>query len=180
MSDAGERTKNPNSVAADLLGGIAVFAAFSRQETEELFGRGRVEERQSAANIVIEGERSRGLFIILSGRVSIFKNNQLTGEMHRLAHLEAGDNFGELSLLDDSPRSATVVAETLVRLFYLDHSVFELFLQEGGFGREARFYRQCAMILVERFRRQNGDYIEAQQLLWQHAMRLPNQQETPT
>lgn len=58
--------------------------------------------------IVTEGEHSRDMFVILSGRVRITKR---AGEQQvELATLERGDFFGEMSLLESLPRDASAVA----------------------------------------------------------------------
>lgn len=55
--------------------------------------------------IVREGEEGRSMFIIKRGRVEIFK--QVGGHEILLASLKRGDFFGEMSLLEGLPRSAT-------------------------------------------------------------------------
>src|SRR5690606_9082424 len=120
---------------------------------------------------VIEGEPTRGLYIILHGTVSVYKNDESTGSMARLAYLEAGNNFGELSLFDTAPRSASVAAESVCHMFYLDADRFNDILLQNNADMQARFYKSCAEELVGRFRNLNSDYIVAQQLLWKHGLR---------
>jgi len=55
-----------------------------------------------------EGDQGQALYVILSGRVAIVRQNDL---QTRLAILEPGQFFGELALLDDSPRMAQARAE---------------------------------------------------------------------
>ena len=54
------------------------------------------------------------MYVILSGRVEVIKNRK--GRITKLAILEEGDFFGEMSLFDNKPRSATVKAIGDVRL----------------------------------------------------------------
>lgn len=69
--------------------------------------------------IVEEGTPSRSLFIIQSGKVKIFKGR---GEMETaLAILGESDIFGEMSLFDASPRSATARAVGETRVLAIDH-----------------------------------------------------------
>ncbi len=58
--------------------------------------------------VVREGEETREMFIIRSGRIEILK--QVGGHEVRLAVLERGSFFGEMSLLEGLPRSATARA----------------------------------------------------------------------
>ena len=93
--------------------------------------------------------------------------------MHRIAYLEEGAFFGELSLFDNYPRTATVAAETAAAMFCLDAVPFEAFLAKLGPDAMVRFYKSCAEDMVSRFRALNTDYINSQQQLWKLAMQKP-------
>lgn len=155
---------------AKQLAAIPLFKELTHDELAEIYGRGEIISFKPKSYAVIEGEPTRGLFIILHGTVSVYKNDPVTGAMHRLAFLESGANFGELSLFDTAPRSATVAAESVCHMFSLDAEVFNKYLEERGEGAKYRFYKACAEDLVGRFRGLNSDYITAQQLLWKHAL----------
>ena len=150
---------------------IAIFRKFSIEELGGLWRIGKVLSLRSGSHAVIEGEPSRGLYIILSGKVSVYKNDTVSGAMHRIAYLDEGAAFGELSLFDSAPRSATVVADTHCFLFELEANNFENHLMKMGHEFKVRFYQKCAEDLAERFRNINSDYIISQQLLWKYALR---------
>jgi CRP-like cAMP-binding protein len=156
---------------ARLLSGIALFARFRAEELEELATIGRVVRLKPWAYAVIEGEPTRGLYILLSGRVSVYKADQGTNNMARLATLEEGAHFGEFTLFDAAPRSATVAAESACSLLELDAKDFHRFLERMGPDLQLRFYKTCAEELAQRFRALNGDYLSAQRLLWKFALR---------
>lgn len=156
---------------ANRLKDLSIFSRFSQQELTKIYSIGSLVKFRPKANVVIEGEPSRGMYLVLSGRLSVYKNDPTSGAMARLAVLEDGANFGEMSLFDLSTRSATVVAESLCVLFQLDGDRFDRFLKEAPVDLALRFYKTCAEELAGRFRRLNGDYINAQQLLWKYALR---------
>lgn len=156
---------------AEQLETITIFRKFSIKELSDLWEIGRVLSLRSGSHAVIEGEPSRGLYIILSGKVSVYKNDMVSGAMHRIAYLDEGAAFGELSLFDSAPRSATVVADTHCFLFELEAQNFERHLENMGHEFKVRFYQKCAEDLAERFRSINSDYIISQQLLWKYALR---------
>ena len=89
-----------------LLSGCSLFmglppegmAVLARRTTEVEFPDGHVIARQ--------GEIGSGLFIIVSGGVRVVRSGE------QLARLGAGDFFGELSVLDRMPRTASVIAES--------------------------------------------------------------------
>ena len=78
-----------------------------------LMERGIAQRFQFAVgdNIVNEGDSGRGLFLLEAGKVRVSSRVDLENDRHihpGLCDLEAGGIFGELSLMDDQPRSATV------------------------------------------------------------------------
>jgi CRP/FNR family transcriptional regulator, cyclic AMP receptor protein len=78
-----------------------------------------VERRFGAgATVVAEGEPGRSMFIVHSGKLVVSK---LAGSLRtiRMAGLEPGDFFGEMTLLEMQNRSATVVAESPTVLYEL-------------------------------------------------------------
>jgi len=156
---------------AQQLKNIPILRAFTDNDLRKLYGVGEIRSFRPKSYAVIEGEPTRGLFVIFRGTVSVYKNDVITGNMSRLTFLEQGSHFGELSLFDDTPRSASVSAETVCHMFHLDAGDFDKFLQQAGDGAKVNFYKRCSEELCGRFRKLNGDYIAAQQMLWKHALR---------
>ena len=150
---------------------ITLFEYLSDSELEDLYEIGEVKLFKPKCNVIIEAESSRGLYVLLRGAVSVFKLDKSSDQLIRLTMLEEGAIFGELSLFDDAPRSATVIAENTCSLFYLDAEGFNEHLDQLGNDLKTRFYKKCAEEMAERFRVQNADYIASQHLLWQHALR---------
>ena len=60
--------------------------------------------------IVKEGDRSEELFLLQQGSAEVTKQDPESGHWHILGLLQAGDSIGEIALLDNEPRSATVRA----------------------------------------------------------------------
>ena len=78
-----------------------------------------VERRFDAgAAVVVEGEPGRSMFIVQSGELVVSKHGDAGGVI-RMAGLERGDFFGEMTLIEMQNRSATVVAETATVLYEL-------------------------------------------------------------
>lgn len=156
---------------AEKLRQISIFKRLTVGELQELYKRGRFLSLRPQSHAVIEGEPSRGLYIILDGTVCVYKTDPSSNSLSRLAVLEAGAYFGDFSLFDTAPRSATVRAETSCQCFALDADPFNDYLQSGGDNLQMRFYRTCAEELVDRFRKLNADYINSQHMLWRYAFR---------
>ncbi len=80
--------------------------------------------------ILKEDDKDFGAYRILSGKVEVTKkcdDNDVS-----LAELEEGDIFGEMSLIDGQPHSATVTAVTDVECLFIDKVAFENEVEESS------------------------------------------------
>ena len=105
---------------------LALAPLFSRLKREELVELAKCVQRQTygaGEEIITEGDNDRRLFIIVKGAVDVIKGR---GQMNqrRLCVLGPGDYFGEMSLIDDLARSATVVAKEPTEVLSLDERDF--------------------------------------------------------
>jgi len=94
---------------------ISLFQGISRREFGHLFQALVVRSYAPGEILFHEGDIGRALFILETGRVEI---SRLTpdGGTQQMAVLNPGDYFGEMSLLDERPRSATAAAMEPVRV----------------------------------------------------------------
>jgi CRP-like cAMP-binding protein len=88
-----------------------------------------------------EGTPGDAMFIILSGEADIYKGPQL------MAQLGAGEMFGEMALLTGEERSASVIAQTPMKLYELDKSDFD-----GMLTRSPHLASGLSRILARRLR----------------------------
>jgi serine/threonine protein phosphatase PrpC/CRP-like cAMP-binding protein len=108
------------------LAGIEVLRELSYSELLEVAGALRSEEVPADTAVVCEGEASATFYIIASGRASVERGGK------RLAELVAGSHFGEMALLTNRPRSATVRTIEPCRLLSLTReAVYPLFQQNS-------------------------------------------------
>ncbi|MGQ9617462.1 MAG: Crp/Fnr family transcriptional regulator [Candidatus Aminicenantia bacterium] len=99
----------------DFLSTISLFRELNREEITEILHIGRVRELKKDTVIFEEGDKSDSLYIIYEGKVRISKMIPNAGE-EALAILEEGNYFGEMSLIEDSFRSAWAIAHSDVVL----------------------------------------------------------------
>lgn len=92
-----------------LLGRNPLFGALNDDELASLAQQAHCLRFSPAEAVVQEGAPGHSLYQLVSGRVEVRKR-QASGAMVSVAQLSPGDIFGEMSLLTDSPRSASVVA----------------------------------------------------------------------
>ncbi len=133
-----------------LLGSIPLFEGLSREDLELLAHK--VGERSFPAGTMIFnlGDPSDAMYIVADGHVNI----HLPGEDSRrisLKDITRGEYFGELSLFDDKPRSASVLATTDVVLLELDRRGLSEYLD----GRP-RAAMAILKMMAERLRETNA------------------------
>jgi CRP/FNR family cyclic AMP-dependent transcriptional regulator len=114
---------------SDPLEHIPLFAPLSSQERGELSGLLKLRRFSAGEHIVWVGEAGVEFFIIQQGRVAITLPDENGREMV-LATLAAGQFFGEISLLDGGPRTATARAETEAALLELGRDDFLQFVRK--------------------------------------------------
>jgi protein phosphatase len=103
----------PRKSLKDLLGSVTLFEGLSSKELYQIEKLGKEVEFPKGKTIVTEGEDGVGFHLILEGKAKV-----LVGGRKRTT-MGPGQWFGELSLIDRGPRTATVETETPVRTFSL-------------------------------------------------------------
>jgi len=94
---------------------------FSRMSLERLHAIERITQESEYVRgevIMREGELGDELFCLVEGEVEVLRGAGTPDEMH-LNRLGPGAYFGEMAVLDGSPRSATIVAASPVRVLVL-------------------------------------------------------------
>jgi CRP-like cAMP-binding protein len=84
----------------------------------------------AAGDVIFQqGELGTEMFIIQEGEVDIVKH--INGESHKLSHLEKGDFFGEMAVLESVPRTADAIAATEVRALAINGARFDEMLHKN-------------------------------------------------
>ncbi len=116
--------------------------------------------------IFSEGEHSRSVYILVSGSVGTSKRMGLAARgaveparQKVLVHLGAPHFFGEMGLLSDLERSATITADTDCELLELTRDDFER-LVAGDPVLGFRLVRNVAVVLADRLRRTDLDVLK--------------------
>jgi CRP-like cAMP-binding protein len=87
---------------------VPLFHELDRKSLEAIANAAVEQSYTAGQEIVRQGDTGVGAFIIKSGRAEAVQDR--VGHQHKLAELKTGDVFGEMALLDEFPRSATVRA----------------------------------------------------------------------
>jgi pSer/pThr/pTyr-binding forkhead associated (FHA) protein len=84
---------------------------------------------QAGEYVFQQGDAGNSMFIIEDGLIEIIKT--VDSEERKLAELEQGDFFGEMSVLDDQPREASARAGSECQLLRIDKSMFDQMLRQN-------------------------------------------------
>ena len=101
-----------------------LFRDFSKSELSALVGGLRLLVKQPGSIIFTEGEPGASMFVLANGRARIYKRDG-TGHNDQLAVMQEGEIFGVPSILDRTPRTATVTAINECELLELDQRIYE-------------------------------------------------------
>lgn len=109
---------------AELLSQVKMFSSLNKKELALVSKASDVVKVPGGTEIVKEGEIGHEFYLILSGSATVNRGGE------DIAELRPGNYFGEMSLLDKGPRSATVTADTDSELVIIGQREFAGVLEE--------------------------------------------------
>jgi CRP-like cAMP-binding protein len=110
----------------ELISRVPLFADLDRKELESLGRTFKLREVRSGDTIVSEDKAAAGFFVIDEGTAAVTVHGQPRGT------LGSGDYFGEIALIDEGARTATITAETDVRLYGLTFWEFRPLVEQNA------------------------------------------------
>lgn len=108
----------------DVLARTPLLAGLERGDLEQLARSFRERTFPVGATVTREGEAGVGFFVIVEGTADVSVGGEPRGA------LGPGDSFGELALIDEGPRAATITATSDLRCMALSAWEFRPFVQE--------------------------------------------------
>jgi CRP-like cAMP-binding protein len=118
-----------------------LFEGLARSELEALAKVTEDLDDKAGKVLCREGETAREFFVVIDGEVGVTKGGE------EIRTLSGGDFFGEIGLLEDVPRTATVTAKTPVRYFVLTRRSFRSLLE-----RQPEIERKVMRAFADRVR----------------------------
>jgi CRP/FNR family transcriptional regulator, cyclic AMP receptor protein len=109
-----------------VIAAVPLFESLSKRHLKKIAGLTSTVEFDAGDTVIQEGEPGDSFFVTVSGQAKVVTGGKT---VHRLI---PGDHFGEISLLDGRPRSASVVAETPLSLLRLTRSSFLRLVKEDA------------------------------------------------
>lgn len=120
---------------------LPFFKNFTKKHIKELLSVSKISKIRKGKIIVSEGEIDDTFYIIMSGKVSILKDNI------NIASIGQGECFGEMAYISGRARTATVVAETDCILLVISAPL----LDNSSESIQLLFFKNFALTLVNRF-----------------------------
>lgn len=114
----------------EILAQVPLFKDLAPRELQILGSSCRERDYPAGAVLLRQGETGVGLFIIVEGKVRVTQHRE-GGQEFELAMLAKGDVVGEMSLLDDLPRSASATALEPTRALVLPVWDFRAVLRDS-------------------------------------------------
>jgi CRP-like cAMP-binding protein len=125
-----------------------LLAHLEPDQLARISSAGEVESYNPGEPVVVEGSLGDALFLILSGQLAVHRGAQT------FATLGGGEFFGEMSLVEPAPRSASVTAMSASFVFRLPHDALRGLIAEQASAANVLLV-QIVRTLSERLRRAN-------------------------
>jgi CheY-like chemotaxis protein len=143
-----------NIKVINVLRKINKFSEFSDKDLRSLLNVGRVCEYEPHEVIIKEGALDSWVYFLIKGALAIEKDG------HKIAMLRrCGDMFGEMGVIDGSPRSATIRADSKVMILEFDAALIEEKLKTKQINFCYMIYRIFAEVLASRLRNTTDENI---------------------
>jgi CRP/FNR family cyclic AMP-dependent transcriptional regulator len=126
---------------------IDVFEPFETEELQKLLTMSKLRVYQSGETIVQEGNTDSWVYFLVYGKVRIVKQNSEVAVLKR-----RGDVFGEMSFIDNTPRSASAVADGDSVCLSLDTAYVNKLAGDDRVAFGYILYRVFSEILAQRLK----------------------------
>lgn len=125
---------------------LVILGQLKDTDAEWMARAGQKRHFDDGATLIRQGVRGTSIFFLLDGKLRVED-----GKIGVIARLGTGEIVGEMSFVDESPPSATVVADGRVTVLELTHSDIESrTLEDPAFG--TRLYKALCFFLADRLR----------------------------
>jgi CRP-like cAMP-binding protein len=127
----------PGTDAVDALGRVDLFQGLAPKDLAQVADMTKERNFAVGQSITEEGETGGRFFILIEGQADVVIGDDVVNS------LRAGDSFGEISLIDGQPRTATIVARSPVRTLSLSSWNFRPLLKEHPSIAEGVLVQLC-------------------------------------
>lgn len=134
---------------------IPMFKSFSDANLKDLLKLSKIAKYKSGESIIKEGDFDNRIYFLVSGKATVVKHGETLSTLHR-----TGDVFGEMGIIDGSPRSASVYALEETVCLVTDASYIDQLSGNDRIAFSYVLYRIFSEILANRLRLTSNELIE--------------------
>lgn len=135
-----------------------LFKGFKRRQVKKVLVAGIMKKFKAGDRIFLEGDVSSDMYAVLEGQVDISKMS--AGTQQKVAQLNRGEVFGEMALMTEEKRSATVTATQDTELLVINEKTLaRLSIRYPWIA--SKFYHNITRVLSLRLRKTTDDYMRA-------------------
>ena len=134
-----------------------LLAKIQDKDLQILAGLLKVRKTQAGEDVITEGDTGSEMYILIEGTVDVIKTT-IFGDKFVVATLDAGMHavYGEIAMVDNDKRSATVKAKTACTTLSIDHKSFDKFCDEHP-QSGVELLRLISINLVRNIRTENNN-----------------------
>lgn len=144
-----------NSDIMERLRNVPAFDALPDSHIREVMKAASIRRYEAGEVLISEGEFDNQVYFLIFGHLDISVHGNTVGSLKRL-----GDVFGEMGIIDGSPRSATITAQRTTLVVSLDDTAIGALGDTSKIFTQAVMYRVFAEVLAVRLRDANGQIAE--------------------
>ncbi len=130
---------------------IPAFAPLGEDRLKEVMKMVTIRDYEKRETVIKQGDTDQCMFFLLKGKLSVRVDDVEVNVIRK-----ANTVFGEMGVIDTSPRSATVLVRQPSRCLALDISFIDRLEGASKLAVQAFFYKMFYEVLVQRLRETNG------------------------
>ena len=146
-----------NDDIMERLRNVPAFDSLPESHIREAMRAASIRRYDAGETVIAEGEFDNQVFFLIFGNLKVYVHGKKVGSLKRL-----GDVFGEMGIIDGSPRSASIVAEKTSLCVALDDTAIGTLNDASKIFTQAVMYRVFAEVLAVRLRDANNIITELQ------------------
>lgn len=139
---------------------VPVLHSFGKKDINKLLSFSNVKKYTAGENIIEEGSYDNWIYFLVDGNVRIVKDGEEIDTLRR-----TGDIFGEMCVIDGSPRSASIQAIDDVTCLATDVSFMDSLYNEDKVAFCSIFYQMIAEVLACRLRETSSELVKTKEKL---------------
>lgn len=134
MNEQDELTQSEKELVKSFIRGSILFQNLDSKDEEIIVKAVKIQEAEEYEVVIKEGDSGNHFYIVSSGEYDCYK--LIEDENIFIKTYRAGESFGELALMYNAPRAATIVTKAAGRILVLERSIFSQILKVAALRKQ--------------------------------------------